>query len=268
MIKSLNASIKAVLTSALLMVAITACGGGAEATKNGASDNSSAVVSSESAAECFTTKIITSELNYSVYASEIGLAGTLSNTSAITDGTSFNGHNNLQRDTMKSIETYGAIIRKSTSDTYSTTEQTSDGLIGYDYGSTTVTDQGTSEDKISPPALERIATLKKGEIFTYTATGKTTFIGLNGKRQESDLGVRIDQTYLGQEKVTVPAGVFDVCVFRMYDQVLQFTNYHYISKSNGVLVLITKNYPKNDASSDSRTELLAGSRVNGVLIQR
>lgn len=146
-----------------------------------------------------------------------------------------------------------------------------DGLNTIDYGgrvnSTAAGFSITVDTFFEPPFVDRTGSLKAGETFSATRTGrrvtKTTGAPVPIPDSTVNFSDRPSITFVGIESVTVPAGTFQACKFTDNTDPSQVVT-EWIGVGNGIALKSSQRPPSS--SSDVTTELISAS-INGQAIR-
>lgn len=184
----------------------------------------------------------------------------------MTTGASFNGHSNLIDQLATASAQYSAPAQLAAAGVVSTTTHTYSSLNGMRttlYGNTTETPVmgmvTTTKTTYQPGWDFNKFTLAPGAV-DESSTDATT-VGTAMGVQTSSVTSKVTQktTYVGQEKVTVPAGSFTACKFTQPGPNGLITDWFGVG--NGVLLKNTQN--TSAGAGETVLELLPSSQLNG-----
>lgn len=230
-----------------MATALAACGGGGDDPGSG---------TTPSAADCYNPQLnqngTTAQFDYQVSG---GATGEELNQVKVSTGATFHGASAL-------TQTH-ALNGTATADIY-----TSDnGLEVNQYGSLTQSPDTNQSIEVwyDSPLIDRRFTLTLGASDTASANKTTELKGFFITTLRKTTGLSTTVTYQGQESITVPAGTFTACKFKIANVETDATgsqtstSTEWIATTSGVLL-------KNvfDGATPTTYELKASSRLNGA----
>lgn len=196
--------------------------------------------------------------------------GTTVSNATVNGGASFNGASGLVEVVQNQTTTYTAPATLASVGTVPTLSKfyfKLNGMEELEYGGTvavTTSVMGfsfatTTTTAFNPPGSDKRFTLAVNGSSAYSTTSSVSVATTGLPATTSNVAIANTVTYLGQETITIPAGTFTACKFKVADS--SGENHEWFGKGNGAPL---KSTSKASDGSSIVLELTAASRINGA----